>query len=95
MRIPEWLVALVGRSRSAQPSRIECEDALRRLQEFLDGELEGMTAREVEAHFETCTRCYPRLRFERSFRDAVVRAATRTAAPARLRERLLQAISEA
>jgi anti-sigma factor (TIGR02949 family) len=74
--------------------RMTCEDALRRVQEFLDGELDDVSPDQVRGHFDICQRCYPHLRFEESFRKAVQRAAGRETAPAELRERLLRMIAE-
>jgi anti-sigma factor (TIGR02949 family) len=74
--------------------RITCEDALRRVHEFLDGELDDVSPDQVRGHFDICQRCYPHLRFEESFRKAVQRAAGRETAPAELRERLLRMIAE-
>jgi anti-sigma factor (TIGR02949 family) len=66
-----------------------CENALSRLYEFLDGELDELTREEVEAHFEVCKRCYPQLACERSFRRALERAMKQERAPADLRHRIL------
>ena len=76
------------------PEMISCDDALRLVHEYLDGELENVSQAEVEAHFEACQRCYPHLRLERSFRQAVRRVATRETAPPELAVRLRELISE-
>lgn len=73
---------------------ISCEDALNVLYEFLDGELEDASSQRVQAHFDVCSRCYPNLRFEESFRDAVQRASRGATAPPELRARLMEAIAE-
>ena len=36
------------------PAIPSCEEALERLYEFLDGELDDLTSEQVEAHFEVC-----------------------------------------
>ncbi|MEX2465464.1 MAG: zf-HC2 domain-containing protein [Gemmatimonadota bacterium] len=59
------------------------------VQEFLDGELEGVSAEKVRAHFEVCSRCYPHLRFERSFREALARASRGEGAPPDLKSRVV------
>lgn len=74
---------------------ISCEEALRLVHDFLDGELDGVTPAEVKAHFDVCQRCYPHLRFERAFREAMRRACAREAAPAQLRDRLEKMLAEA
>ena len=82
-------------TRNGGAPAISCEDALRRVHEFLDGELPGAPLEEIQAHFDACSRCYPHLRFERSFREAVRRAASRDLAPPELRDRLFRLLAEA
>jgi len=77
------------------PGSITCEDALRVVHDFLDGELEGVTLAEVKAHFEVCQRCYPHLRFEQAFREAMRRACARETAPPALRDKLERLLAEA
>ena len=74
---------------------ISCEEALRLVHDFLDGELEGVSPAEVKAHFEVCRGCYPHLRLERAFREAMKRACTRQTAPATLRDKVARLLSEA
>lgn len=44
---------------------INCEEALRLLAVYLDGELHGAEHLSVEHHLETCRSCYSRGEFER------------------------------
>ena len=74
---------------------ISCEDALRLVHDFLDGELEGVPTHEVKAHFEVCQGCYPHLRLERAFKEAMKRACARQTAPRELREKVERLLSEA
>lgn len=74
---------------------IPCREALARLYEYLDGELEPESREEVEAHFAVCARCYPQLATERSFRTAVQRAMDGGRAPEALRHRVLTLLDEA
>jgi len=55
----------------AQPAPIDCETAIRRLWDFLDGELGAMSAAEVEAHLATCAQCVPHFSFATDMLDAV------------------------
>ena len=74
---------------------ISCEDALSRIYEYLDGELDGVTHEEVDRHFRVCARCYPHLQLEQAFRDALHRAVeTQEAAPPELRNRVLELMEE-
>ena len=45
-------------------TRYTCEGALRRLNDFLDRELNADETRLVREHLETCTRCASEYRFE-------------------------------
>ncbi|MFO7893347.1 MAG: zf-HC2 domain-containing protein [Longimicrobiales bacterium] len=54
---------------------ISCKEALERLYEYLDGELEPESAEEVQRHVEVCDACYPEVKFTTEFRDALQRAA--------------------
>ncbi|TVP78883.1 MAG: mycothiol system anti-sigma-R factor [Gemmatimonadales bacterium] len=71
---------------------LTCQEAADHLQEWLDSELDEEMAARVGVHLETCARCYPRLAFERAFREAVERAARAEKAPPDLKARVLQAL---
>lgn len=51
---------------------IGCEEALRLLAEYLDGELHDARGNEVRAHMERCRSCYSRVEFERRLKQALV-----------------------
>lgn len=82
-----------GAEEAGGTEHISCEEALQLVHDFIDGELTSVSHAEVEAHFEVCRRCYPHLRLERRFREAVRRACVREQAPPELRERVLQIVS--
>ena len=72
---------------------ISCMDALTVINDFLDGELDDLSEDQVRAHFDVCKRCYPHLKLEESFRDALRRAAeSREGAPPELRARILDVL---
>lgn len=73
---------------------ITCEEALRLVHEFIDGELEDVSAEEVKRHFDMCQRCYPHLHLESTFREALRRAAKGEGAPPDLKDRLTAMIAE-
>lgn len=74
---------------------IPCEEALRLVNEYLDGELEDVPRSQVKRHFEACGRCYPHLKFESSYREAVRRAAAGERAPAELKAKVSRLLAEA
>ena len=72
---------------------ITCHEALNVVHEYLDGELEGVSEEDVKAHFDVCAICYPHLRLEESFKEAVRRAARGERAPPELRAKVLELIA--
>lgn len=84
-----------GASAGGSPEMITCEEALSRVHEYLDGELDGVSAEEVRLHFDVCQRCYPHLRLEEAFQAALRRAADAdTPIPPDLRDRVLDMLAE-
>lgn len=74
---------------------IPCEEALRLVHDYLDGELEGVPRSQVRRHFEACARCYPYLGFESAYREAVRRAGAGESAPAELKTKVLELLDSA
>lgn len=74
---------------------ITCEEALRLVHDYLDGELEGVPASQVRQHFDMCERCYPHLKLESVYRDAMRRVASGGGAPAGLKDRVSALLAEA
>lgn len=48
-----------------------CEDALRILAIYLDGELTDVAEAEVEGHLKKCRSCYSRAEFERRLKERI------------------------
>jgi anti-sigma factor (TIGR02949 family) len=44
---------------------IDCEEALRRLTEYLDAEVSAESRTEMEQHLERCRSCFSRVEFEK------------------------------
>lgn len=79
---------------SAAPM-IACEEALSLVHDFLDGELDGVSHDQVKAHFDACQRCYPHLRLEEHYRQAIRRAGSEQQAPEGLKVKLMKLLAEA
>ena len=62
-----------------------CEEYRQRLDLYLDEELEGEDAAELEAHFGECPACFEYVRRVRSFRAQVQQADAEVKLPAGLR----------
>jgi anti-sigma factor (TIGR02949 family) len=72
---------------------ISCTEALERVQEYLDGELDGPSYAQVARHFQVCQRCYPHLRLEERFREALIRSSAGDVCPERLRHQVLELLA--
>ena len=74
---------------------IDCETAVRRLWDYLDGRLPPVAHDEVEAHLATCVLCPPHFSFARTMQRALAASAAPPVADAdeaRLRERVRRAL---
>ena len=67
---------------------ISCEEASRRVHEFLDGELDDVPADQVRKHFDVCQGCYPHLQLEQVFRDSLRERLRGETAPDELKSRI-------
>ena len=63
-----------SRPRGSAPVAIDCETAVRRLWDHLDGRLPLRAREEVEAHLDACALCPPHFEFARAMRAALARA---------------------
>jgi anti-sigma factor (TIGR02949 family) len=54
---------------------MKCEDAIRLLAQFLDGELNAADASAVHHHLEQCRSCYSRAEFERRLKEQLAELA--------------------
>lgn len=71
---------------------LTCEEALRFLAAYLDGELDAAPGEELESHLARCRSCYSRVEFERRMKAELAALGRAPVAPAfaeRIR-RLLQ-----
>ncbi len=67
--------------------------AMERLQEYLDGELNGVSHEEVAHHFSQCQRCYPHLQLEERFKDLLHRSQEAETCPDRVRSQVLELLA--
>ena len=69
---------------------VTCMEAMAKVQEYLDGELDGVSHEEVAHHFSVCQRCYPHLRLEERFRELLHRSQKGESCPEGLKEQVLE-----
>lgn len=60
-----------GTSEHTPPHPIDCETAVRRLWDYLDGRLPAMSRSEVEAHLKSCELCPPHFVFASEMQKAL------------------------
>ena len=68
-------------------------EAAAKLQEYLDGELDGVTHEEVARHFAMCQKCYPHLRLEERFRTLLQRSQENEACPEHVKKQVLDLLA--
>lgn len=84
-----------GSASGAEPEdMISCDEARARLFEYLDGELEQLSADEVRRHLDVCKGCYPRAQFEREFLAALSRSQENGSVAPDLKGRILEALAK-
>ena len=72
---------------------LSCMEAMAKVQEYLDGELDGVSHGEMAHHFDVCQRCYPHLRLEERFREVLHRSQAGESCPEALKEQVLQLLA--
>lgn len=72
---------------SDEPRKLNCDEAIRLLFEYLDNELERHDHAAVEAHLHTCRACFSRMEFDKRLRG-MVKGRESASAPDALRERI-------
>jgi anti-sigma factor (TIGR02949 family) len=77
----------------AEHETVTCREALERIYEYMDGELDDVSYDQVEEHFKICTNCYPHLRLEERFRERVCDALSAPEVPRDLRRRVLDMLA--
>jgi mycothiol system anti-sigma-R factor len=72
----------------------ECEQALRDIERFLDGEMTAPQAVEVESHLHSCTPCMERADFKRHLRVLIAERCGCDEVPETLRLRVAAILEE-
>jgi anti-sigma factor (TIGR02949 family) len=72
---------------------IDCEEALSRLFEFIDHELNPVHNHEMDEHMSRCRSCYSRLEFEKRLREHL-KGATQEKAPDELHNKVKNLIKK-
>jgi len=73
--------------------KIACAEAMERVHEYLDGELDDVPHEEVAQHFSMCQKCYPHLHLEERFRELLNRSREGDVCPDHLKEQVLELLA--
>jgi anti-sigma factor (TIGR02949 family) len=73
---------------------VACEEAARRVYEYLDGELGEEDAETIRCHVEQCRRCYPMYDWERLFLETVGERADRPETSVELKRKVARLLDE-
>ena len=79
---------------SSEVKPITCMEALERVQEYLDGELDDVSHEEVTLHFSMCKRCYPHLKLEESFKELLHRSTEDEVCPEHVKSQGLELLAQ-
>jgi anti-sigma factor (TIGR02949 family) len=79
----------------SHPSRYTCEEAFRRLDDYLDRELDAAERELVREHLEICEGCAREFRFEESVLRGVRATLRQIDVPEGLRARVVRALEAA
>jgi mycothiol system anti-sigma-R factor len=72
---------------------ISCLEALERVHEYLDGELDEAPAADVAHHFNVCQKCFPHLRLEERFRETLRKSGVKDQCPEHLRLQVMELLA--
>ncbi len=72
---------------------ISCLEALEKVHEYLDGELDETSAADVAHHFDVCQKCFPHLRLEERFRETLLKSGARDQCPEHLRLQVMELLA--
>ena len=68
-------------------------EAMAKVQEYLDGELDGVSHEEVAQHFSMCKRCYPHLKLEEQFPGSPPAVQRGPGCPDHVREQVMELLA--
>ena len=70
-----------------------CQDAVRRLNDYLSHELDAEETEAVQAHLSRCRGCFAKFHFEVALLRTIREKATQSVAPQNLRDKILSLIT--
>jgi mycothiol system anti-sigma-R factor len=87
-----WLV--VDAKGIEERDSMTCEEAVKRLYEYLDHELDNTTITQVEKHLDLCRMCCDHMEFEKRMKKLVQECCFKQKAPEFLKEKITESLSD-
>jgi mycothiol system anti-sigma-R factor len=71
-----------------------CEEAVQKLFEYIDKELDGASAAQIDKHLDLCRLCCDRFEFENSLKKIVQKSCFNEKAPPILKQKIQDSLNE-
>lgn len=91
MKEIRWFLGTIANDE--EDLRMTCEEAVRKLHEYLDHELDHASAEQVEKHLEICRTCCDHMEFEKHMKKLIHQVCCQQKAPAFLRDKIMNTLS--
>jgi mycothiol system anti-sigma-R factor len=82
-----------GHEHPWQHGALDCSQALLRMFEYLDGEMTGTDAHQIQAHLDECAECLRQYHLDQMVKIVVKRSCGEQQAPVTLRQTILQRLT--
>jgi mycothiol system anti-sigma-R factor len=69
-----------------------CKEAVEKLHDYLDNELDHASTGQIKKHLDICRRCCDQLEFEKTMKELVQGCCTQSKAPSILREKIKKSL---
>ena len=70
-----------------------CREAVDKLNEYIDNELDGASAEKIKKHLDLCRLCCDQFELEKSLKDLVQKCCESAKAPDLLKEKILKSLN--
>ena len=67
---------------------MNCRESLKKLYDFLDGELDKVPKSEIKKHLDACRHCWDRFEFEKRLKELIKKSCCKEACPDTLKRRV-------
>ncbi len=70
-----------------------CREAVRKLYDYIDNELDNATTEKIKRHLELCRLCCDQFEFERTMKELVHKCCESSKAPAALKDKISKCLN--